>query len=354
MTQLYWDLGTAYDLFISLVVLHNPDEYELPGAWAAGMRARLTGPEREILEQSELFLHVPFHWIYTLPQPKDAAAVIWTLGQVPAAERLPLLAFGPDAHLAALNQIFRAIMSRGSWNEQDREAIRTGWNEHFKSRQRRPLSTTDLDVMLKWCTHPAEFGERYLKALRAYQDVFFAEEENRIRPALEEAQSRGKELAQKLPLPDLLEELSQGLRPEQPDRFAELVLAPAYWPTPLVYIGKVNPQRDIWVFGARPSGASLVPGEVVSDTMVRALKALSDPTRLRILQSLGEGSTSPTQLARELRLRAPTVLHHLQILRLAGLVQVTLDQDTNVKSYAARPEAVAGTFATLDHFLEKK
>ena len=354
MTQLLWDLGTAYDLFISLTVLHSPDEYELPGAWAAGMRARLAGPEREILEQCQLFCHVPFHWIYTLPRPKDAAAVIWTLGQVPVAERLPLLALHPDEHLAKVNDILRSILARGAWDEKDREAIRSLYQEHYKGTKKRLPSSHDIGVMLDWCTRPAEFGERYLKALRAYQEVFFAEEENRIRPALEQASARAQELAQQLPLPDLLEELSQGLRVEEPDKFVELVLAPAYWSTPLIFYGKVSPGRDIWVYGARPATDSLVPGQAVSDTMMRALKALSDPTRLRILQFLGEGSTSPAQLSRQLRLRAPTVLHHLQILRLAGLVQVTLDDDSNSKSYAARPEAVAATFSAVNQFLEKK
>jgi len=52
-----------------------------------------------------------------------------------------------------------------------------------------------------------EFGERYLEALRAYQEVFFAEEEKRIRPASQETLAWAQELAGRLALPDLLEEL---------------------------------------------------------------------------------------------------------------------------------------------------
>jgi len=54
-----------------------------------------------------------------------------------------------------------------------------------------------------------------------------------------------------------------------------------------------------------------------------------------------------------LRLRAPTVTHHLQALRLAGLVQLTLGEGKEVKRYAARPEAIAAAFASLKDFLEK-
>jgi DNA-binding transcriptional ArsR family regulator len=87
--------------------------------------------------------------------------------------------------------------------------------------------------------------------------------------------------------------------------------------------------------------------------LVRALQALSDPTRLRILYYLSENTLSPTELSRRLRLRTPTVLHHLNTLRLAGLVQVTLKEGTETKTYAVRAEAVATAFASLQGFLQK-
>jgi DNA-binding transcriptional ArsR family regulator len=120
-----------------------------------------------------------------------------------------------------------------------------------------------------------------------------------------------------------------------------------------MYFGKVNVERRIFLFGARPPDASLIPGEVVPDALLRALKALSDPTRLRILHYLTEEPLAPAQLARRLRLRAPTVTHHIRTLRLAGLVQLTLGEGKETKQYAARSEAVAAAFASLKGFLEK-
>ena len=38
--QLTWDIGTAYDFFMSLEVLHHPDDYGLRASWAAGVRSR--------------------------------------------------------------------------------------------------------------------------------------------------------------------------------------------------------------------------------------------------------------------------------------------------------------------------
>jgi DNA-binding transcriptional ArsR family regulator len=85
--------------------------------------------------------------------------------------------------------------------------------------------------------------------------------------------------------------------------------------------------------------------------LLGALKALGDPTRLRILRYLVAESLTPTQLARRLRLRAPTVVHHLDVLRLARLVHLTLKSGEKWR-YAARPEAVRTTFDALEEFLE--
>jgi DNA-binding HxlR family transcriptional regulator len=55
--------------------------------------------------------------------------------------------------------------------------------------------------------------------------------------------------------------------------------------------------------------------------LLRALKALSDANRLRILGLLANGSLAGEELARALGIGAPTVAHHLKRLRQAGLVE---------------------------------
>jgi len=351
--RLLWDWGTAYDLFVSLEVLHEPAEFDVRRAWAAGMRARLPADAREMLEQTRTLGHVPLHWIYALPHPKDGAAVLWSLGQVPPADRLAALTLPSDVPSDVV-EILQGVAARRAWDQGDEEALQAA--RSCQEKESLPC-LKDPTKALEWWTRAEEFGERYLEALRAYQEVFFAEEERRIRPALQEALTRAQELSERLSLPDLLEELSQGLRLAEPLEAAELVLAPSYWSTPLVYMGQVSAERDIWLFGARPPDASLVPGDAVPDAMTRVLKALSDPTRLRILRYLSEEPLTPAQLARRLRLRAPTVTHHLRALRLAGLVQVILEKDKRKKKekqhYAVRSEAVAATFASLKGFLEK-
>ena len=50
-TKIHWDIGTAYDLFISLRVLQEPEQYGVRASWAAGVRSRMSVEHRNVLEQ---------------------------------------------------------------------------------------------------------------------------------------------------------------------------------------------------------------------------------------------------------------------------------------------------------------
>jgi DNA-binding transcriptional ArsR family regulator len=96
---------------------------------------------------------------------------------------------------------------------------------------------------------------------------------------------------------------------------------------------------------------SALPGELVPDRLLRSLKALADPTRLKILYDISQEEVTPSQLSRRLHLRAPTVTHHLNELRLAGLVNLTFRGQE--KLYRARVEAIEEAFHSLKQFLRK-
>ncbi len=349
--EIIWDQGTVYDLFISIEVLIRPSEFNVRAVWAAGIRARIPAEQRKVLEQSLLMFHVPFSLISHLPQPHDANSVLWFLEQTPARERLPLLALEPYWP-AKYGRLLRNVMKRGSWEEEEREALGAIYREAYKHETGKHLpSHQELGIILDWWKRSEEFGERYLEALRAYQEVFFSQEERRLRPALQTALNRAKERAKKLALVDLLEELTQGVRFGDLHSSGQVTLAPSYWSTPLVYFMELDPLHSIYVYGARPLDVSLAPGEQVPDSLIGVLEALSDPTRLKILRYLAEQPQTPTQLANRLGLRTPTVTHHLKILRLAGLVRLVLGEEAVTKHYEARPEGVEAGYAALNRFL---
>jgi DNA-binding transcriptional ArsR family regulator len=349
--KLLWDWGTAYDMFISLEVLHEPATFGLRAAWAAGMRSRLPTQERETLEQFQnmKFAKMPFHWLYELPEPKDGRAVLRALGELSPEARLPAIVLGPEVP-EPIEAVLSEVASKSTWDESHINDMAAYFEEKYKEKGHTPKRES-MELMLEWWSDLAESGERLLSGLRTYHEVFFAEEENRIRPALQEALGRAQTLSQNLSVTDLLEELSQGVRLDEGIKAPELVLAPSFWGAPLIIFGKVAKQREIILFGARPLEASLVPGEVVPDALLRALKALSDSTRLRILRYLAEEPLTPSQLSRRLRLRSSTVVHHLDVLRLATLVQFRVGKHDKDRRYAARQDAISAIFAALEGFL---
>lgn len=83
-----WDYGTAYEFFISLHVLHNPDRFGIRASWAAGVRSRIPAPERKLLEDMYPATGAPMNWIYRLPAPKNAATALWGLRQIPVSRRM--------------------------------------------------------------------------------------------------------------------------------------------------------------------------------------------------------------------------------------------------------------------------
>lgn len=341
-----WDYGTAYDLFISLKVLHEPASVGLRPSWAAGVRSRLPQNERKFLEEIYAFFWIPLLWVYGLPRPKDAATAIFTLRQIPPAERLRALSISAEVS-PELQARLRDVQARRAYDEGDVEAVRAV----DKAKGHSP-TTAQIKSMLHWWARAEEFGERYLEALQAYQQVFFAEEERRIEAPLRQALQKAQELAEKMPLEQLMVELSQGVEFDRSFFKPTLILAPAYWSTPLVLYLEIDASTRLILFGGRPPGHSLIPGEAVPEGLMKALKALSDPTRLRILRYLEKEPHTPSQLARKLRLRAPTVIHHLTELRLAGLVQISVKGDT--RFYSPRKGYLDQLCQTFEQFLRSE
>ncbi len=342
-TTLKWDVGTAYELFVSLHVLHEPERFDLRPSWAAKIRSRIPTAERTFLEEVQAFLSFPLGWIHNLPQPKNAITVLYSLQQIPAAIR-SLVILDLDAGVRPEAERLLQLAQRHRWDKDDLAFL-------VPLMCRDPLDQSEeaLIKYLNWWVRPEDFGSMLYSALQAYYQAFFEQEEHRVGPVLVAGLERAKELATRLAPRDLLAELSQGVRYTE-DLGKELILVPTYWMTPLVHLDRLAPDQKLFLFGARPATMSAIPGELVPDGLLIALKALADPTRLRILRYLSEQELTPTELARRLNLRAPTVTHHLKELRLAGLINLTLRGQE--KLYRTRLGALDSIHTDLKGFLK--
>ena len=361
--RISWDFGTAYDFFISHAVLNEPKKFGIRSAWASGMRARLQCEDRKVLDTALQVVGVPAKWIHSLPQPKDVDHCLGALSQIQSQDRLSTLACCPDQEneRSPKQALLYSVLQKGSWNEADLEAIRTFYTAKKKSQHPSP-GLEEMKLVLETWAQSEAFGERLLPALRNYQTVFFKEEEQRIAPKLVEALAYAKQRSKTLSTLAFLEEISQGIRYDDLPMLEELTLVPSYWVSPFIQIHPMGSNRRLWTFGARSASDSLVPGEPVPDALRIALKALADPTRLRILRYLHQQPLTMAELTKRLRLRMPTVIHHLSALRLAGLVSIHVETIASIhaenkskghrQKYGVRTEGLDAILFALKGFIE--
>ena len=345
MPRIIWDEGTAYDLFVSLYVLHRPATFGLRPSWAAGVRSRLPAAQRDFLEKIQAFLPVPMSWLYLLPaEAKNSAGALNVLAQLPAAERLSSLLITADTSVEAIN-VLHSVALRQSWSSAEQEVLRAA----LIHRGIQIGSGTINDLCEAWSDLSAS-GEKFLQALSTYYQVFFQEEETRLQARLHSAREQAEDLARELPITELLEELSGGVIFEEVQSVKELVLVPSYWASPLVFYHRICPETLLIAFSRRAAAHSLVPGDALPPDLIKAMKAVADPTRLRILRYLSEGPLTPSELARRLRLRAPTVIHHLNTLRLAGLIEIIVHAEGE-RGYTIHRDGMLRTMKNLREFI---
>ena len=345
MAKIYWDSSTAYDFFISLFVLHNPDRFGLRPQWAAGVRARIPEPHRQLLENSFDFLPIPLVWINRLDvKPKTSKALLIELAKISPAERF-LIFFHPSQLTDDILETFENIRRSGIVTSKDIENLRL-----IYQRRPVPIKTSALQKLGEALRSPEAFGQALLSALESYYAVFFAEEEERIAPCIDEGLSKAQQLAENLSIKELMENLSNGISFEPVDQVEQVWLIPSYWSTPLTVIKFLEPQETLMAFGCRQKNQNLIPGEYIPEDLVTSLKALSDSSRLRILHYLNIAPETPAGLARKMRLRPPTIIHHLNILRLAKLVQIDIAA-SGERRYSLRETAVLSHLSQIKEYI---
>lgn len=342
MTNIQWQLNTGIDLFVSLRVIQFPEKGGVRASWAAGVRSRLAPESRDTLALTADIL--PIGWLYGLPEPRSGTAVLDRLAALPAAERLPMLLQEGKLHTLPVQAVLDRVLAQGGWTQGDVDLIK----EHLRGKR---VERGALETALELWAQAPELGDRYLDALYDYTTEFYAEEEQRIRPVLSAAVEEGQEDAQTLSLDALFEKLSHGIDYQAVVEPRRVVFAPSFWTTPLVIDLLLPDETLFFIYGAKPPTMSFVPGEVVPDDLHQALKALADPTRLKILRLLSQEPMAPSELAKALRLRPATLTHHLQILRLARLVRFTLSE-ADRRLYTIRVAGIDQMVELLGAFLD--
>ena len=72
-TKALWDFGTGYDLFISLLHLFHPEDFNVRASWAASILDRLSDEDRRSLAIGDEMMLMPIYFVHKLAQPKTAS-----------------------------------------------------------------------------------------------------------------------------------------------------------------------------------------------------------------------------------------------------------------------------------------
>ena len=250
--EILWDHGTAYDFFASLYVIHSPSDYGLRPSWAAGIRSRLSPSTRELCAATMPGLTVPLSWLYGLPEPKSARAVLDRLESMKPEEILPTVFVNPR-HPGECDAVFLDILARGQWTPADLDSCCSHMS-HAGKKSAEDTRTAISRLLDAWA-QPAVFGEQWRASLREFYEVFYREEERRIAPDVERALARAQDLASRLSAAELFEELSQGIRMADHLSHRSIVFIPCYWCSPRI-LSRRRTSRAGCACAPRPSATT--------------------------------------------------------------------------------------------------
>jgi DNA-binding transcriptional ArsR family regulator len=129
---------------------------------------------------------------------------------------------------------------------------------------------------------------------------------------------------------DAIRTVAGGLTYDPPAAPRDVLLLPAPSVRPIVVV--VDDVRATVV--AYPPAAAADP----RDRLLAMTRALGDETRLRILELLRDGDLTATDLAAAVGAPRTSLLHHLAMLRAAGLLTTSVGRN-NATYYALRRDA---------------
>jgi DNA-binding transcriptional ArsR family regulator len=315
-------LSPVMEAALSLHVLVRPKHHPVQHPWVRAARALSPALKREVRDLA--FLYVDALPDVLLPPAPGEVSFDDALGRLEAL-----------APAEAAYELARPVYHYSSPAAAGPEGLRApGTRERVVDLARRlggPGSETAAGLIFD---DPAGLQGRFARLLRRYWEEAFAEEWERLLPPLrDEAAAVEAEvadgglwpLAASLPELRIEAEARTVVRRSPHEHTVEvddahpLLLVPSVHAWPHVRVNCDAPWPLAIVYPAR-FVSRLGRLEPAPDELVRAFRALGDPTRLRALRLLAERPRSVEELAALVRLSEAGVSKHLRALSDAGLV----------------------------------
>ncbi len=336
------DHGSSYQLLMSLATVADPQWREVFASapdTAATLRAAAKGASRGV-SVGRLLNEVAslgrYGWINlaTLvaagPSPRSLAALHDRLAGAEAEE----------VHLLAVGGRRRQLLSLI-----DEDSVRAALRGDRRARREldRALSSDQTVLAVSpWLRRATseEVKRRILAVTDASSDLLLpTHAENVLRQQLRtDVRLRRRRLSEAGPA-STLAEVADGLTYAPSPAPSTVVLIPAPAVRPIVVV--VDEVRRTLIF--HPPAVPLVGAEAEASSapdLLAGTRALGDETRLAIMEALRSGERSATDLAAELAAPRTTLLHHLALLRAAGLIETSVGAG-NTTVYGLRSASIA-------------
>lgn len=332
----------AYEFLLGVtafVTPHRVDSYALGAGWFAASEATLGRAESDRLRGLTAGCeHVYVRLLsiaHDLPAPGSANDLIARLGEI-SAEDLRLTLLGYYSKRTRRRTTPEVILAAAAGQPEAQRSFVTATSDG-------PECESALGILLAW---PAgDLQAEMLAILAAWRERVFDAEIAVIGPILEREVDRLRHRAAELVQDAFLAEATGGTVVAEPG--TDTIELFPHW--------ALRPWNVFWEHGSAQIVGVPVPAEHASadpdeppDRLVALAKALGDERRLRILRRLSGGSYSLQELADHFAIPKTTLLHHLVMLRAAGIVRV--GPGTSGR-YSLRPEAPRELQRLLEAYL---
>ena len=174
-----------------------------------------------------------------------------------------------------------------------------------------------------------------LAGLRPWNEYVFQPTAHEVLPLLEQDAEAKRRLAASVDTGEFVERATHGLLYTPRPDIHRLVFHPSYWFRPWV-LQQEHKNVRIFCYPADTDQPTDRTADIAG--IARIYKALGDERRLALLARLRSGPVTLSDASREIELSKSTTHHHLAILRHAGLVLISDDDD---HTYSLRPDAIA-------------
>ena len=327
----------CYDVLVSLRALFNPRTYEATRAWAVEARRRLS---RDAQSRGVFFFrghdtslgYGVTRLVAALPDGAAPDELITLLDATDPVE-LALLMLDTGETTPAALATFRAAMEGGA-------------TERAVSRALHGSSVSWSKVCRRVLADPVWAKDEFSRLLVEYLDAVFREEVDHVADAIADAGRRANDLLGVLPTRVAVEQLTGGYTIDPELRLSAITLAPSAFIHPYVAtrVDEASGEALI-VFGVRSSSLERYDASPLDEGLLKALRSLGDPGRLRLIGLLSRGPLTTTELQDRIGLAPATVHHHLHQLRAAGLVRQ--ERTKGGMRYSIRSDSVVDLLAQL-------